>query len=216
LPARSAGGIRLAQSADVNLPAAASLTIDTSSGPLESTVRVSGILVIDTSPQLRACLLHIIERRVSPAIVIDLSGVSYLDASRSRRRRGGARRAHGVRLRVIAGRRTRMLLQVTEMDRIFLTRIGVEFTMLALLGRRTIDGITEVGSLTIQLSRTLLALPHAADRRQPTEWRTAVQQCWRSASAPCRSPPSWRSASATWPRSGGGGTAPLRGDSLRR
>src|SRR6185503_8793996 len=80
-PTRSAPGIRLAQSADVNLPAAASLTIDTSSGPLESTGSVSGILVIDTSPQLRACLLHIIERRVRPVIVIDLSGISYLATS---------------------------------------------------------------------------------------------------------------------------------------
>src|SRR4029453_18359095 len=124
LPARSTAGIGLAQSADVNLPAAASLTIHTSSGPLASTVRVSGILVIDTSPQLRACLLHIIERRISPAIVIDLSGVSYLDTSAVATLIEAARvaRSHDVRLRVIglaAG--PRVLAQVTEMDRIFLT-----------------------------------------------------------------------------------------------
>jgi phospholipid/cholesterol/gamma-HCH transport system permease protein len=49
--------------------------------------------------------------------------------------------------------------------------------MLELLGRRTIDGIADVGSLTIQLSRTLLALPRtlpiAGSRRR---WRSAVQQ----------------------------------------
>jgi anti-sigma B factor antagonist len=108
----------------VNLPAAASLTIDTSSGQLESTVRVTGFLVIDTSPQLRACLLHLIERTVSAAIVIDLSGVSYLDTSAVATLVEAARiaRAHGVRLHVIglaAG--PRMLAQVTEMDRILLT-----------------------------------------------------------------------------------------------
>jgi anti-anti-sigma factor len=108
----------------VNLPAAASLTIDTSSGQLESTVCVTGFLVIDTSPRLRACLRHIIERRVSPAIVIDLSGVSYFDTSAVATLVEAARvaRAHDVRLRVIglaAG--PRMLAQVTEMDRIFLT-----------------------------------------------------------------------------------------------
>jgi anti-sigma B factor antagonist len=108
----------------VNLPAAASLTIDTSSGQLESTVRVSGFLVIDTSPQLRACLLRIVERRVSPAIVIDLSGVSYLDTSAIATLVEAARvaRAHGVRLRAIGlagGPGT--LVQVTELDRILVT-----------------------------------------------------------------------------------------------
>lgn len=87
-------------------------------------MRVTGFLVIDTSPQLRACLLHLIERTVSAAIVIDLSGVSYLDTSAVATLVEAARiaRAHGVRLHVIglaAG--PRMLAQVTEMDRILLT-----------------------------------------------------------------------------------------------
>ena len=108
----------------MNPPAAAPLTIDTSPGQLESTVRVTGFLVIDTSPQLRRCLLQFIERRVSPALVIDLSCVSYLDTSAVATLVEAARagRAHAVRLRVIglaAG--PRMLAQVTEMDRIFLT-----------------------------------------------------------------------------------------------
>ena len=80
-------------------------------------VRVSGSLVVDTSPQLRAFLLQAIERRVGPAIVIDLSRVSYLDTSGIATLLDAARvaRAHAVRLRVIgvAGE-PKMLAQVTE------------------------------------------------------------------------------------------------------
>jgi anti-sigma B factor antagonist len=115
-----AAGIRFARSAAVNLPQAAALTVDTSSG---STVRVSGSLVVDTSPKLRALLLQAIERRVGPTIVIDLSLVTYLDTSGIATLLDAARvaRAHAVRLRVVgvAGE-PKMLAQVTEMDRIFL------------------------------------------------------------------------------------------------
>ena len=104
----------------MNLPQAAALTVDTSSG---STVRVSGSLVVDTSPKLRALLLQAIERRVGPTIVIDLSPVTYLDTSGIATLLDAARvaRAHAVRLRVVgvAGE-PKMLAQVTEMDRIFL------------------------------------------------------------------------------------------------
>jgi anti-sigma B factor antagonist len=107
----------------VKPPGAAALTIDTSSGQSESTVRVSGSLVVDTSPQLRAFLLQALERRVGPAIVIDLSRVTYLDTSGVATLLDAARvaRAHAVRLRVVgvAGE-PKMLAQVIEMDRILL------------------------------------------------------------------------------------------------
>jgi anti-anti-sigma factor len=107
----------------VNLPGAASLTIDTSWRQPESTVWVGGLLVVDTSPRLRAVLLDSIGHRVSPAIVIDLSRVTYLDTSGVATLLEAARvaRAHAVRLRVVglAGG-PKMLAQITEMDRIFL------------------------------------------------------------------------------------------------
>jgi anti-sigma B factor antagonist len=107
----------------VNLPGAASLTIDTSWGQSESTVRVSGSVVIDTSPQLRASLLRAVERRVSPAIVIDLSRVTYLDTSGVATLLDAARvaRVHAAHLRVVGlTGEPKMLAQVSEMDRIFL------------------------------------------------------------------------------------------------
>ena len=99
------------------------MTIDTPSGQSESTVRVSGSIVIDTSPQLRVFLLDAIERRVSPAIVIDLSRVTYLDTSGVATLLDAARvaRTHAVRLRVIGlTGEPKMLAQVVEMDRIVL------------------------------------------------------------------------------------------------
>jgi len=107
----------------VNLQGAVSLTIDASLGPSESTIRVSGPFVVDTSPRLRAFLLDAIERRVSPVIVIDLSHVTYLDTSGVATLLDVARvaRTRAMRLRVVglAGG-PKMLVQVSEMDRIFL------------------------------------------------------------------------------------------------
>ena len=107
----------------MELPGAPALTVVTSSEQSGAMVRVSGSLVVDTSPQLRALLLQAIERRIGPTIVIDFSGVSYLDTSGIATLLDAARvaRAHAVRLRVIgvAGE-PKVLAQVTEMDRIFL------------------------------------------------------------------------------------------------
>jgi anti-sigma B factor antagonist len=99
------------------------MTVDMLSAGPESMMRVSGSLVVDTSPQLRAFLLQAVERRIGPAIVIDLSGVSYLDTSGIATLLEAARvaRAHAVRLRVVGvDGEPKMLAQVTEMDRIFL------------------------------------------------------------------------------------------------
>jgi anti-sigma B factor antagonist len=107
----------------VNLPGAASLTIETSWQELESAVRVAGSLVIDTSPRLRALLLGAVEKRGSRAILIDLSRVTHLDTSGVATLVEAARvaHAHAVRLRVIGlAAEPKMLAQVSEMDRIFL------------------------------------------------------------------------------------------------
>jgi anti-sigma B factor antagonist len=118
-----AAGIHLALAAVVNLPGAASLTIDTSREHSDTTVRVGGALVIETSPQLRASLLAAVERPASRAVIIDLSQVTHLDTSGVATLVEAARvaRAHGVRLRVFGlAAEPKMLAQVTEMDRIFL------------------------------------------------------------------------------------------------
>jgi anti-sigma B factor antagonist len=99
------------------------LTIATTWGRPESKVSVSGRVVIDTSPRLRAALLQAIRKRFSPVIVVDMSDVSYLDTSGVATLLEASRlaRAHACRLRVLglAGE-PEMLARVLEMDRIFL------------------------------------------------------------------------------------------------
>ena len=45
------------------------------------TVAVAGRVTVDSSPNLRAALLDLLRRQAAPVILIDLSGVSYLDMS---------------------------------------------------------------------------------------------------------------------------------------
>src|SRR5262245_46109338 len=47
----------------------------------ELTVAVAGRVTIDSSPHLRFVLLDLLRRDATPALVIDLSRVSYLDTS---------------------------------------------------------------------------------------------------------------------------------------
>ncbi len=97
-------------------------TLDVACGPSESTVRVTGRVVIDTSPRLRARLLELFGRGTSPLIVIDVSGVTYLDTSgiATLLEASQLARSRGVRVRVtgLAGE-PKLLAQVTELDRIF-------------------------------------------------------------------------------------------------
>jgi anti-sigma B factor antagonist len=44
-------------------------------------VAVAGRVTVDSSPNLRAALLDLLRRQAAPVILIDLSGVSYLDMS---------------------------------------------------------------------------------------------------------------------------------------
>jgi anti-sigma B factor antagonist len=98
------------------------LAIETSQGPSESRISVTGRLAIESSPRLRSLLLKAIRKGTSAVLVIDLSGVGYLDTSGVATLLDAARAAsvQGVRLRVIglAGE-PRMLAQVAEIDRIF-------------------------------------------------------------------------------------------------
>lgn len=104
------------------------LEIATTRGRPESRVSVSGRVVIDTSPRLRAALLDAIRKPLSSVLVVDMSGVSYLDTSGVATLLEASRlaRAHACRLRVLglAGE-PEMLARVLEMDRIFLA-VGSE------------------------------------------------------------------------------------------
>jgi anti-sigma B factor antagonist len=99
------------------------MAIETSQGPAESRISVTGRLVIESSPRLRALLMKAIRTGTSAVFVIDLSALSYLDTSGVATLLEAARVAstQGVRLRVIGliGE-PRMLAQIAELDVIFL------------------------------------------------------------------------------------------------
>jgi anti-sigma B factor antagonist len=98
------------------------LTTATTRGRRESAVSVTGRVVIETSPRLRAALLEAIRTHSNPVLTVDVSGVSYLDTSGVATLLEASRlaRAHGVRLRVLglAGE-PEMLARVLEMEHIF-------------------------------------------------------------------------------------------------
>ena len=88
----------------------------------ESTVIVTGRVTVDSSPHLRSELLQLLNRGTGPAVVIDLSGVSYLDMSglatllealKAARQRSKTRRVLGM-----TGQ-TRMLAEIAELDKVF-------------------------------------------------------------------------------------------------
>ncbi len=47
----------------------------------QSTVTVTGRVTVNSSPHLRSVLLELLRQGAEPVVVIDLSGVSYLDMS---------------------------------------------------------------------------------------------------------------------------------------
>ena len=57
------------------------MDIETSLGPSESRISVTGRLVIESSPRFRASLMKAIGTATSAVLVIDLSALSYLDTS---------------------------------------------------------------------------------------------------------------------------------------
>jgi anti-sigma B factor antagonist len=98
------------------------MAIETSQGPSESRISVTGRLVIESSPRVLASLMKAIRKATSAVLVIDLSALSYLDTSGVATLLEAARVAsvQGVRLRVIGlTGEPRMLAQITELDVIF-------------------------------------------------------------------------------------------------
>jgi anti-sigma B factor antagonist len=108
------GGIRSMVTGD--------LAIETSQGFRESRISVTGRLVIESSPGLRALLRKAIHNAAIAELVIDVSGLSYLDTSGLATLLEAARLAclKGRRLRVVGiGGEPKMLAEIAELDRIF-------------------------------------------------------------------------------------------------
>jgi anti-sigma B factor antagonist len=88
----------------------------------QSTVTVTGRVTVDSSPHLRSVLLQLLRRGAGPAVVIDLSGVPYMDMSglATLLESLKAARQRSVTLRVLemAGQ-SRMLAEIVELDKVF-------------------------------------------------------------------------------------------------
>jgi anti-sigma B factor antagonist len=98
------------------------LVIETSQRASESHISVTGSLVIDSSPRLRALLMKAIRKGTSAVLVLEMSGLGFLDTSGLATLLEAAEvaAAQGVRLHLVGlNGEPRMLAQVAEMDRIF-------------------------------------------------------------------------------------------------
>ena len=98
------------------------LAIETSQASSEWRIGVTGRLAIESSAHLRALLMKAIRNGTCAVLVIDLSGISYLDTSGVATLLEAARvaSAQAVRLRVVGlSGEPRMLAQIAEIDRIF-------------------------------------------------------------------------------------------------
>jgi anti-sigma B factor antagonist len=88
----------------------------------QSIVTVTGRVTVDSSPHLRSVLLQQLRRGAEPVVVIDLSGVSYLDMSglATLLEALKAARRHSVLLRVLGMTgQSRMLAEIAELDKVF-------------------------------------------------------------------------------------------------
>ena len=85
---------------------------------------VIGRVTVDSSPHLRYKLLQFLLRGSGPVVVIDLSGVSYLDMSGLATLLEALKAAYqrSVKLRVLGMRgQSKMLAEVAELDKVFQT-----------------------------------------------------------------------------------------------
>jgi anti-sigma B factor antagonist len=98
------------------------LTLHVQAASDQTTLAVAGRVTVDSAPHLRSALLDLLRRGASPVLVIDLSGVPYLDMSgiATLLEALKAAREHSVKLR-LAGMngQTRTLAEVAQLDAIF-------------------------------------------------------------------------------------------------
>ena len=98
------------------------LAIETSQALSEGRISVTGRLAIESSPRFRALLMKAIQKGTSAVLVIDMSGLNYLDTSGVATLLDAAQVActQGVQIRVLGlCGEPRTLARMAEIDRIF-------------------------------------------------------------------------------------------------
>lgn len=93
-----------------------------------STVTVTGRVTVDSSPYLRSALLQMLQTGTGSDVVVDLSGVSYLDmsgvATLLEALKAALQRSKTLHVLGMTGQ-SRMLAEIVELDKVFLS-VGSE------------------------------------------------------------------------------------------
>jgi anti-sigma B factor antagonist len=101
---------------------AGEITVELIPGGNQLTVAVAGRTTVDSSPHLRAVLLGLLRRGAPPVVVIDLSSLSYLDASGIatllEALKAARERLVTLRLAGISGQ-ARTLAEILHLDKVF-------------------------------------------------------------------------------------------------
>jgi anti-sigma B factor antagonist len=88
----------------------------------QSIITVTGRVTVNSSPYLRSVLLDLLRQGAEPLVVIDLSGVSYLDmsglATLLEALKAARQRSATLRVLGMTGQ-SRMLAEIAELDKIF-------------------------------------------------------------------------------------------------
>ena len=101
---------------------AGEIAIDVVRASSQSTVTVTGRVTVNSSPHLRSVLLELLRQGAEPVVVIDLSGVSYLDmsglATLLEALKAARRRSATLRVLGMTGQ-SRMLAEIAELEKVF-------------------------------------------------------------------------------------------------
>ena len=101
---------------------AGEITVHVVPGSNQSTVAVAGRTTVDTSPYLRSALLDLLRRGAAPVVVIDVSGLSYLDmsgiATFLEALKAARERSVKLRLAGMSGQ-VRRLAEISQLDTIY-------------------------------------------------------------------------------------------------
>lgn len=84
-------------------------------------VALSGEVDIYTAPQFKECMLELLDAGVD-RLVVDLSGVTFIDSTALGVLIGGVRRVHsadGAMALVVSSRAVERVLSITGLDRVF-------------------------------------------------------------------------------------------------